>query len=38
MEALEGLTYNPVTRRYRLCNDVDVNYLARLSRSVEAHV
>ena len=38
MEALEGLTYNPLTRRYRLSGDVDVNYLARLSRSVEDHV
>ena len=38
LEALEGLTYNPMTRRYRLSGDVDVNYLARLRRSVEAHV
>ena len=30
LEALQGLTYNPVTRRYRLCGDIDVNYLARL--------
>lgn len=38
LEALEGLTYNPVTRRYRLCDDVDVNYLAQLRRAAEAHV
>ena len=31
-EALEGLTYNPLSRRYRLSRDVDVNYLARLRR------
>jgi 2-polyprenyl-6-hydroxyphenyl methylase/3-demethylubiquinone-9 3-methyltransferase len=30
LEALQGLTYNPVTRRYRLTSDIDVNYLARL--------
>ena len=30
LEELRGFTYNPVTRRYRLCADVDVNYLARL--------
>jgi 2-polyprenyl-6-hydroxyphenyl methylase/3-demethylubiquinone-9 3-methyltransferase len=30
LEELRGLTYNPVTRRYRLTSDVDVNYLARL--------
>ncbi len=36
LETLEGLTYNPVTRRYRLTGDVDVNYLAWLRRAVEA--
>ncbi len=30
LEELRGLTYNPVTRRYRLGSDIDVNYLARL--------
>jgi len=30
LEELRGLIYNPVTRRYRLGADVDVNYLARL--------
>ncbi len=36
LEELRGLTYNPVTRRYRLSDDVDVNYLARLRRSAVA--
>ena len=36
LEELQGLTYNPVTRRYRLTGDVDVNYLARLRRVVAA--
>ncbi len=36
LEDLQGLTYNPVTRRYRLTGDVDVNYLARLRRVVAA--
>ncbi len=35
-EELRGLTYNPVTRRYRLAGDVDVNYLARLRRVAAA--
>ena len=30
LEELRGLSYNPLTRRYRLGGDVDVNYLARL--------
>lgn len=30
LEELRGLTYNPMTRRYRLTGDVGVNYLARL--------
>jgi 2-polyprenyl-6-hydroxyphenyl methylase/3-demethylubiquinone-9 3-methyltransferase len=30
LEELRGLTYNPLTRRYRLGSDIDVNYLARL--------
>ncbi len=29
LEALRGMTYNPLMRRYRLCDDIDVNYLAR---------
>lgn len=36
LEALEGLTYNPVTRRYRRTDDVGVNYLARLSHVGDA--
>ncbi len=32
LHELRGLNYNPVTRRYRLSGDVDVNYLARLRR------
>lgn len=31
-EELVGMTYNPVTRRYSLGADCDVNYLARCSR------
>ncbi len=27
VRASEGLTYNPLTRRYRLCEGIDVNYL-----------
>ncbi|MDX1434131.1 MAG: bifunctional 2-polyprenyl-6-hydroxyphenol methylase/3-demethylubiquinol 3-O-methyltransferase UbiG [Gammaproteobacteria bacterium] len=30
LQALQGLTYSPLTRRYRLTSDIDVNYLARL--------
>jgi 2-polyprenyl-6-hydroxyphenyl methylase/3-demethylubiquinone-9 3-methyltransferase len=33
IERLRGLTYNPVTRNYRLADDVDVNYLARLRKA-----
>ena len=29
---LAGMTYNPVTKKYRLGNDVDVNYLMYLQR------
>jgi 2-polyprenyl-6-hydroxyphenyl methylase/3-demethylubiquinone-9 3-methyltransferase len=32
LDELRGLNYNPVTRRYFLSGDVDVNYLARLHR------
>lgn len=32
LEVLQGLTYNPVTRRYRLTDDVAVNYLARFHK------
>jgi len=28
IEDLTGMTYNPITRVYKLGNDVDVNYLA----------
>ena len=31
-DELLGLTYNPLTRRYRLASDCDVNYLLRCSR------
>ena len=31
-DELLGLTYNPLTRRYRLGSDCDVNYLLRCSR------
>jgi 2-polyprenyl-6-hydroxyphenyl methylase/3-demethylubiquinone-9 3-methyltransferase len=31
-EELIGMTYNPLTRRYRLGSDCDVNYLLRCSR------
>ena len=35
LESLRGMTYNPVTRRYRFAARVDVNYLARLHRPGE---
>jgi 2-polyprenyl-6-hydroxyphenyl methylase/3-demethylubiquinone-9 3-methyltransferase len=28
LEALTGVVYNPVTDRWRLANDLDVNYMA----------
>jgi 2-polyprenyl-6-hydroxyphenyl methylase/3-demethylubiquinone-9 3-methyltransferase len=31
-EELIGMTYNPITRRYRLGSDCDVNYLQRCTR------
>jgi len=31
-DELIGMTYNPITRRYRLENDCDVNYLVRCTR------
>jgi 2-polyprenyl-6-hydroxyphenyl methylase/3-demethylubiquinone-9 3-methyltransferase len=31
-EELIGMTYNPLTRRYRLGADCDVNYLLRCAR------
>ena len=31
-DELTGMTYNPITRRYRLENDCDVNYLVRCTR------
>ncbi|HKU46512.1 MAG TPA: bifunctional 2-polyprenyl-6-hydroxyphenol methylase/3-demethylubiquinol 3-O-methyltransferase UbiG [Burkholderiales bacterium] len=33
-DELIGMTYNPITRRYRLESDCDVNYLARCTRDV----
>jgi 2-polyprenyl-6-hydroxyphenyl methylase/3-demethylubiquinone-9 3-methyltransferase len=36
LEELRGLSYNPLTRHYRLGADLDVNYLARLRRSAAA--
>lgn len=33
-DELIGMTYNPITRRYRLEADCDVNYLVRCSRDV----
>src|SRR5512145_2107282 len=32
VEEVIGMTYNPITRRYRLANDCDVNYLQCCSR------
>jgi 2-polyprenyl-6-hydroxyphenyl methylase/3-demethylubiquinone-9 3-methyltransferase len=32
-EELMGMTYNPLTRRYRLGSDCDVNYLLRCARA-----
>lgn len=32
---LAGMTYNPLTRRYRLGRDIDVNYLVQLQRAAE---
>ncbi|MDP1708004.1 MAG: bifunctional 2-polyprenyl-6-hydroxyphenol methylase/3-demethylubiquinol 3-O-methyltransferase UbiG [Gammaproteobacteria bacterium] len=32
---LTGMTYNPLTRRYRLGRDIDVNYLTQLKRGRE---
>jgi 2-polyprenyl-6-hydroxyphenyl methylase/3-demethylubiquinone-9 3-methyltransferase len=36
LEALRGLGYNPLTRHYRLSNDLNVNYLARLRKPAAA--
>ena len=36
LEELKGLGYNPLTRRYRLSDSVEVNYLARLRRAATA--
>ncbi|WP_290651849.1 bifunctional 2-polyprenyl-6-hydroxyphenol methylase/3-demethylubiquinol 3-O-methyltransferase UbiG [Aquisalimonas sp.] len=33
MDDLTGLTYNPVSRQYHLCTDVNVNYLAHGTRT-----
>lgn len=35
LESLEGITYNPLSRRYRSTQDVSVNYLARLRRGAD---
>lgn len=32
LHKLKGMTYNPVTRKYKLDNDVDVNYLMYFTR------
>jgi len=32
LRKLVGMTYNPVTRKYKLGNDVDVNYLLYLTK------
>jgi 2-polyprenyl-6-hydroxyphenyl methylase/3-demethylubiquinone-9 3-methyltransferase len=32
LEETTGMTYNPITRRYRLAADCDVNYLVCCSR------
>jgi 2-polyprenyl-6-hydroxyphenyl methylase/3-demethylubiquinone-9 3-methyltransferase len=32
LDELVGMTYNPITRRYRLGSDCDVNYLLRCTR------
>lgn len=34
VQAFKGLTYNPITRRYRLCGDTSVNYLCATQREV----
>lgn len=31
--ASRGLTYNPITRHYRLCDDIDVNYMIACTRA-----
>jgi 2-polyprenyl-6-hydroxyphenyl methylase/3-demethylubiquinone-9 3-methyltransferase len=31
LQDLTGMTYNPLTRRYKLGRDVDVNYLMHAS-------
>ncbi|MEX2366286.1 MAG: bifunctional 2-polyprenyl-6-hydroxyphenol methylase/3-demethylubiquinol 3-O-methyltransferase UbiG, partial [Pseudohongiellaceae bacterium] len=36
MQQLTGMTYNPFTRKYRLEDDVDVNYLVYLTRPDQA--
>jgi 2-polyprenyl-6-hydroxyphenyl methylase/3-demethylubiquinone-9 3-methyltransferase len=36
LEGLRGLAYSPLTRHYRLVDDVDVNYLARLRKAAPA--
>ena len=32
LQKMTGMTYNPLTRKYRLGSDVDVNYLMYLTR------
>ena len=35
VQAFKGLTYNPITREYRLVDDVSVNYLVACCRTVK---
>jgi 2-polyprenyl-6-hydroxyphenyl methylase/3-demethylubiquinone-9 3-methyltransferase len=35
-EAITGLTYNPLLRRYRLDRDVDVNYMVCCAKDADA--
>ena len=35
IQDLTGMTYNPLTRVYRLARDVDVNYLMHASKPGE---
>jgi len=33
LQDLTGMTYNPLTRKYRLGEDVDINYLMHMTRT-----
>jgi 2-polyprenyl-6-hydroxyphenyl methylase/3-demethylubiquinone-9 3-methyltransferase len=37
LEDLSGLSYNPLTRAFRLSGDTKVNYLARFRKCVQRH-